>query len=79
VAIQNPPSEKLIITNSGGGKFIISGTGTPDYTYRLQYSDTAAPFSWQDLSSVTADSTTGEFEYTDTAGAPTRFYRTAFP
>jgi hypothetical protein len=72
------PSQNLAITDLGGGSFLINGNGIPGYTYRLQYSDAVVPFAWQDIGSLTADST-GKFTYTDTAGAPTRFYRTVYP
>jgi hypothetical protein len=60
------------------GPNLINGNGIPGSTYRLQYSDTSAPFNWQSIESVMADST-GRFSYTDTPGFPTRFYRTTYP
>ena len=59
-------------------QFLISGSGIPGYTYRLQCSDTSGPFAWQDLVSKTADST-GKFQYTDTTASETRYYRTTYP
>ena len=78
IQVNNAPSQNLVITDLGGGSFHISGSGIPGYTYRLQYSDSASPFDWQELASKTADST-GAFEYTDSSGGPTRLYRTVYP
>ena len=80
IQVDNSQSQNLAITDLGNGAFRINGNGIPGYLYRLQYSDTIAPFNWQVMvgGSVTADST-GKFEYTDTSGAPTRFYRTVYP
>jgi hypothetical protein len=80
IKVDNSQSQNLTITDLGNGSFRINGNGIPGYTYRLQYSDTIAPFNWQDIvgGSVTADST-GKFEYTDTPGAQTRFYRSMYP
>ncbi len=76
--VDDAPSQNLTITDLGEGSFRINGSGIPGYTYRLQYSDSPSPFVWQSLVSATADST-GAFQYTDTSGAPTRFYRTVYP
>ncbi len=78
IQVDNSQSQNLTITALGGGSVLIGGSGIPGYTYRLQYSDSASPFVWQDLVSVTADST-GKFSYTDTSGDTMRFYRTAYP
>jgi subtilisin-like proprotein convertase family protein len=80
IKVDNSQSQNLTITDLGNGLFRINGDGISGYTYRLQYSDTIAPFDWQDMAggSVTADST-GKFEYTDTTAGPTRFYRTVYP
>jgi hypothetical protein len=80
IQVDNSQSQNLTITDLGNGSFRINGDGISGYTYRLQYSDTIAPFDWQDMAggSVTADST-GKFEYTDTTAGPTRFYRTVYP
>jgi hypothetical protein len=76
---QIPQSQILTISDIGGGSVLIEGNGIPGYTYRLQYSDNLDPsFVWQDLAGVTADSS-GFFQYTDTSGMPTRFYRTVYP
>lgn len=78
--VDNAPSQNLTITPVGDGAFRIEGNGIVGYTYRLQYSASAAPYIWQDISggSVTADST-GKFQYTDTPAAPSGFYRTVYP
>jgi large repetitive protein len=78
IQVDNAPSQNLTITDLGGGSFRINGSGIVGYTYRLQASDTIAPFTWQTLSSMTADST-GKFTYTDTSGSSGRFYRTVYP
>ncbi|MGC9944040.1 MAG: MBG domain-containing protein [Verrucomicrobiota bacterium] len=79
ILLDNSQSQNLVITNLGNGSVLISGSGIPGYAYRLQYSDTAGPaFFWQDLTGVTPDNT-GQFEYSDTSGTPTRFYRTVYP
>jgi len=77
--VDNSQSQNLVITNPGSGGVLISGNGVPGYQYRLQYSVVPGPaYFWQTLTNVTADGT-GKFEYTDTSGDLTRFYRTAYP
>jgi subtilisin-like proprotein convertase family protein len=78
IQVDNTPSQNLVITPLGGNQYLINASGIPGYTYRLQYSDVIGPFVWQDIESVTADST-GKFSYTDTSGSPMRFYRTVYP
>jgi hypothetical protein len=80
IHVDNSPSQNLTITDLDNGSYRISGNGISGYTYRLQYSDTAAPFNWVNMfgGSVTADST-GKFEYIDTTGGSSRFYRTVYP
>jgi large repetitive protein len=78
IQVNNSQSQNLTISDLGGGSVLIEGSGIPGYTYRLQYSDTSGPFVWQDLASVTANNV-GAFQYTDTSGSPTRFYRTVYP
>ena len=78
IQVNDAPSQNLTIADLGGGSFLINGNGIVGYTYRLQYSDSTSPFDWQDLASVTADST-GKFTYTDTSGSSARFYRTVRP
>jgi len=74
------PGQNLTITSLGNGAFRIDGSGVPERTYRLQYSDTLISASWQDLpeASVTAD-LIGAFEFIDTTAAETRYYRSVFP
>ena len=78
IHVDNAPSQNLTITDLGGGSFLINGNGIVGYTYRLQASDTIAPFVWQTLGSLTANGT-GKFTYTDTSGSSARFYRTVYP
>jgi hypothetical protein len=70
----------LTIADLGNNSFLIRGSGIPGRTYRLQYSDTANPYVWQDLAggSVTADSS-GAFQFTDTSAVPARVYRSVYP
>ncbi len=77
VPVSNSQSQNLAISIIGG-PVLIKGSGIPGYTYRLQYSDTSGPFAWQDLTNMAADGT-GSFQYIDTSGSPTRFYRTVYP
>jgi subtilisin-like proprotein convertase family protein len=80
VPVDNTQSQNLVIMNLGNNQFRIDGSGISGDTYRLQYSDTLAPFNWQDLTDggVTADST-GKFTFIDTTAAPVRFYRSVYP
>jgi hypothetical protein len=80
VALQVDDSQghNLLITTLGNNQFLVNASGIPGCTYRLQYSDTSNPFTWQDLASVTADSA-GVIQYTDTTESSMRFYRTACP
>jgi len=78
IHVDNTPGQNLAITDLDNGSFLINGNGIVGYTYRLQASDSMSPFDWQDLGSVTADST-GKFNYTDTSGSSMRFYRTVYP
>ena len=80
ILVDNAPSQNLVITSLGGNQYRIDGSGIPGRTYRLQSSDTASPFTWQDLSggSLTADGV-GRFQYTDTTTATMRFYRSVYP
>ena len=80
IKVDNAPSQNLVIVNLDNGSFRIDGNGIPGRTYRLQSATTLSPANWQDISggSVTAD-TVGKFEYTDTPGEGSRFYRTVYP
>jgi subtilisin-like proprotein convertase family protein len=80
IQVDNSKSQNLTITDLGNGSFLINGDGIPDYTYRLQSSDTITPYTWQDIvgGSTTADSK-GKFSYTDTSVVGMRFYRTVYP
>jgi hypothetical protein len=78
--VDTDPGQNLTITDQGGGSFLIRGNGIPGRIYRLEYSDTVAPFTWQVLSggSVTANSA-GVFQFTDTGGSGSRYYRSVYP
>jgi subtilisin-like proprotein convertase family protein len=78
ILTNNGPSQNLFITQLGSGGVLVSGSGIPGYSYGLQYSVTANPYSWQLLTNLTADST-GKFSFADQSGDTTRFYRTVYP
>jgi len=80
IKVDNVPTENLTISHVGGNSYLIKGSGIPGRTYRLQSTESLAPAAWTDLpgASVTADSA-GRFEFTDTTGAPTRYYRSVYP
>jgi hypothetical protein len=80
IKVDDDPAQNLTITSLGNGSFRISGNGIPGRTYRLQFTTLPSPSNWQDIpgASVMADST-GKFEYTDTPGAGTGFYRSVYP
>jgi hypothetical protein len=72
--------QNLVITAQGGGTFLIKGCGIPGRTYRMQYTESLAPTAWTDFTNcnVTADST-GAFQFTDTSGSGSRYYRSVCP
>jgi hypothetical protein len=80
--VDNDPAQNLVATLLGDGTFSIVGSGIPGRTYRLQYSDSLTPATWQNLgvATVTADAT-GAFSYIDTppGGTTVRYYRTVYP
>jgi hypothetical protein len=82
IKVDNEPGQNLSITSLGGDpqSYRIIGSGIPGRTYRLQFTDTLTPANWQDLpgASVTADSN-GVFQFIDTSGSPTRYYRSVYP
>jgi len=80
IEVDDAPGQNLMITNLGNGSFSVSGSGIPERTYRLQYTDSLTPANWQDIvgGSVTADGA-GAFQYTDTSGSSSRNYRSVFP
>lgn len=80
IKVDVDPGQNLVITDSGGGSYLIRGSGIPGRTYRLQFTDTLTPTAWADLSggSVTADAA-GVFTFTDTTGSAMRYYRSVFP
>ncbi len=80
IKVDNAPGVNLTLTDLGNGSFLVRGDGIPGRTYRMQYSDSMTPASWQFLAdgTVTADSV-GVFNYTDTAGSSSRYYRSVYP
>jgi len=75
IEVNNTQSQNLAITILGGGSVLIIGNGIPGYTYRVQFTTTLNPPNWQNIGTVTADST-GAFQYPTTAAG---YYRTAYP
>ena len=80
IEVDNNVGQNLVLTDLGNGSYLIDGSGIPARVYRLQFTDSLTPANWQDLSggSVTADAA-GKFQYTDTSGSPTRYYRSVNP
>jgi len=80
IGTNNSQFANFRIENLGDGSFRLSFAGIPGRLYRIQYCEDLANPTWQDLTSITADSL-GEYEYVDTppAGAPSRFYRSVSP
>jgi hypothetical protein len=80
IKVDNVATENLTITDLGNGSFRVRGSGIAGRTYRLQVTESLAPAAWTDLpgASVTANAA-GVFEFIDTAGAPTRYYRSVYP
>jgi subtilisin-like proprotein convertase family protein len=72
----------LTVASLGNGSFTITGTGIPGRTYRLQYTDSISPPSWQNVSggSITVDAL-GSFSHTETPAGnlSQRYYRTVYP
>lgn len=71
-----PPN--LTATDLGNGSFRVTGDGLPGCTYRIQFTPDMVSPNWQPLGTATANSA-GFFEFTDTPGAPQRFYRAVWP
>jgi hypothetical protein len=80
IKADDDPGQNLIITDLGSGSYHIRGSGIPERTYRLQFTETLSPADWQDLpgGNVTADEL-GMFEFVDSSGSPMRFYRSVYP
>jgi subtilisin-like proprotein convertase family protein len=78
IEVSNSQSQNLAITDLGNGSVLIIGNGIPGYTYHLQSTSTLSPPNWQDIGTVTANST-GAFQYTDDPVGGTIFYRTKYP
>lgn len=74
----NHVSEALAIADAGHGFRRISVQGQQGRTYRLQCADRLDAWSWQVLTTGTADAR-GTFDYTDPGFATARFYRLMIP
>lgn len=74
------PSPNLRVTDLGNGSYRIRFDGVPDLAYRIEFTDGLNPAEWQELSTLTANSS-GQFELIDLppAGFGQRFYRSVYP
>ncbi|HWY75580.1 MAG TPA: choice-of-anchor tandem repeat GloVer-containing protein, partial [Verrucomicrobiae bacterium] len=64
---------------TGGASWLISGHGTANRTYTVQFAtNLVPPVVWTTLGQATADSL-GNWQYTDSTNSRARFYRTSFP
>jgi hypothetical protein len=68
----------LTITSLGAGRNRLTLRGAPDYTYRLQYTDSLGTPSWQTLATGKVEES-GLLEFADTEVTTTRFYRAVNP
>ena len=78
IAIDNAPSQNVMVDDLGNGSFRLRCSGIPGRAYSIQFSNNLGSPVWQSLASGTADAT-GAFEHIDSPPAGTRFYRTTFP
>ncbi|HAV61362.1 MAG TPA: hypothetical protein DCY13_03250, partial [Verrucomicrobiales bacterium] len=62
------------------GDYQLAFDGIPDRTYSIQYTEQLNPPAFQQLTSITADGS-GRFIHIDSPppGAPSRYYRAAYP
>ena len=80
IFVDNLPSENLTITVLGNGNVLINGNGISGRTYHMQFTHSLSPANWQDIpgGTVTANNV-GMFEFTDTTGEGSGYYRSASP
>jgi hypothetical protein len=78
IAVDTSAGQNLTITSLGNGSYLINGNGIPNYTYHVQSTPTLSSPNWQNIGTVTTDST-GAFQYTDTPSGGIGFYRTVYP
>jgi subtilisin-like proprotein convertase family protein len=80
IEVDTSLGQNLVITNLGDGSYLIVGNGIPGRTYRLESTPSLNPADWQIIpgGSVTAGGL-GSFQYTNTPGGGTNFYRTIYP
>ena len=78
LAAASPPLRKLTITPLGPGTNRLTVHGLPDYTCRLQYTESLTDPKWQTLT-VGRIGESGLFEYTDTGATSMRFHRAVSP
>ncbi len=71
-------ASNLAVADLGGGSYKLHLDGVPNVRYRLQYTISLSTPSWIDLTSGFTDES-GTFEYTDSSGAPQRYYRSVSP
>jgi hypothetical protein len=73
------PGQTLTIADLGGGAVLIRGNGIPGRTYFLEYSDTVAPYKWQEMADVKlVANANGLFEWIDREVKGSRFYRSLY-
>jgi hypothetical protein len=73
------PGQPLTIADLGGGAVLIRGNGIPGRTYFLEYSDTVAPYKWQEMASAKlVTNANGVFEWIDREVKGSRFYRSVY-
>jgi hypothetical protein len=80
VRTDTSPSGNITIENRSDGSVLLTFSGIPDWTYRIQSTDNLAAPQWQDVATRRAD-LYGGYEYADwpLTNAPTRFYRSVWP
>lgn len=73
------PSQTLTIAALGDGAVLIRGNGIPGRTYFLEYSDTVAPYKWQEMAGAKlVTNANGVFEWIDREVKGSRFYRSVY-
>ena len=77
VVASSPTGFNIQAAPDGGVQLMFNGN--PNWTYRIQYTDTLAPTQWQDLTNVTADPAGAVTFMGTTTNSPARFYRAVWP
>ena len=74
----DPTAKLSVALPARDGRWRITLRGIPDYTYRLQCTDSLAEPNWQTVAHARANEL-GMFDYTDPRQLATRFYRAVHP